>query len=260
GNSCIENPFAPYRDDTTIIKKYKRTPEQNELLGIDESEIKQPDQQEITDEEILLFQTNCPSCNAPCDTNMKVTNIPHFKQVIIMATSCDYCGQRSNEVKSGTGISATGIRYRLTMTDISDLNRDILVSETALFSIPDIDFELSSASVGGRFTTIEGFITMIKTQLTNIIMPFSGGDSSNESSDKNKMKKFLNDIDQIISGTKFVTIVLDDPAGNCYVQNVYAPDVDPQLTLEHYERTHEENEMLGLNDIQTENYQNETAS
>ena len=27
--------------------------------------------------------------------------IPHFKEVIIMATTCDSCGHRTNEVKSG---------------------------------------------------------------------------------------------------------------------------------------------------------------
>lgn len=27
--------------------------------------------------------------------------IPHFKEVIVMATNCDACGERTNEVKSG---------------------------------------------------------------------------------------------------------------------------------------------------------------
>lgn len=28
-------------------------------------------------------------------------DIPHFKEVIIMATTCDSCGNRTNEVKAG---------------------------------------------------------------------------------------------------------------------------------------------------------------
>ena len=51
---------------------------------------------------------------------------------------------------------------------------------------------------------------------------------------------------------------MDDPAGNNYLQNLYAPDEDPQLTIEEYERTHEQNEELGLNDMKTENYGEET--
>ena len=55
-----------------------------------------------------------------------------------------------------------------------------------------------------------------------------------------------------------VTFIMDDPAGNNYLQNLYAPDEDPQLTIEEYERTHEQNEELGLNDMKTENYGEET--
>lgn len=50
------------------------------------------------------------------------------------------------------------------------------------------------------------------------------------------------------------TVILDDPLSNSYIQNTWAPDVDPNLTEEDYERTFDQNEELGLNDIQTENY------
>ena len=37
-------------------------------------------------------------------------------------------------------------------------------------------------------------------------------------------------------------------------QNICAPDEDPEMTVEHYERSFAQNEMLGLNDIKTEGY------
>jgi zinc finger protein len=243
------------------IKKYRRTSAQNALFGITDEEAladseSHVDKTDSIKDEILTFGTNCPNCNVPCDTNMKVTQIPHFKEVIIMATSCDACGQKSNEVKSGTGIAEDGIRYRLVMNDASDLNRDILVSETSSFSIPDLDFELSSSkSIGGRFTTLEGIFTTLKTQLTTIIMPFHGGDSYDSKKAKNPMSAFVDDISLILAGEKFVTVVLDDPAGNCYLQNVCAPEPDPQLTVEHYSRSDEQNELLGINDMVLENYE-----
>ncbi len=259
GNSFIENPKAPHRDEQLTVKKYRRTPEQNSLLGITEEDVRAEaalDAENSIKDEILTFGTNCPFCEAPCDTNMKVTNIPHFKEIIVMATSCDVCGNKSNEVKSGTGIAAQGIRYRLVMNDPIDLNRDILVSETSSFAIPDLDFELSSSrSIGGRFTTLEGIFTTLKSQLTSIIMPFSGGDSHNSNSDKNGMKLFIEHVSAILAGEEFVTVVLDDPAGNCYLQNICAPEPDPQLTVEHYQRTDEQDEYLGLNDMKVEDYE-----
>ena len=43
-----------------------------------------------------------------------------------MATTCDACGHRDNEVKSGTGVADKGTRIELQLTDTSDLTRDIL--------------------------------------------------------------------------------------------------------------------------------------
>lgn len=35
------------------------------------------------------------------------------------------------------------------------------------------------------------------------------------------------------------TIVLDDPAGNCFIYNPSAPLADPQITIDEYERNEE---------------------
>jgi len=51
-----------------------------------------------------------------------------------------------------------------------------------------------------------------------------------------------------------VHLILDDAAGNSYLQNIYAPDPDPEMKVEQYERSFEQNELLGLNDMKTENY------
>ena len=58
--------------------------------------------------------------------NLYLTDIPFFKQVVIMATVCDVCGKRDNEVKGGSGIEPTGTRITLRLTDATDLSRDIL--------------------------------------------------------------------------------------------------------------------------------------
>jgi len=60
---------------------------------------------------------------------------------------------------------------------------------------------------------------------------------------------------QLISGKENFTIILEDPIANSYVQNYYAPDPDPNMQVEEFERTFEQNENLGLNDIKTENYE-----
>jgi len=47
-----------------------------------------------------------------------------------MATNCEFCGYKDNEVKSGAAISEQGKRITLRCEDREDLSRDILkVSE-----------------------------------------------------------------------------------------------------------------------------------
>lgn len=39
------------------------------------------------------------------------------------------------------------------------------------------------------------------------------------------------------------------------LQNVYAPEQDPEMTVEKYKRSFDQNEDLGLNDMKTEGYE-----
>jgi len=69
------------------------------------------------------------------------------------------------------------------------------------------------------------------------------------------MEEFNRKLDDIITGkTLGVVIILNDPAGNSYLQNVYAPESDPEMEIVHYERSYEDNEELGINDMKLENY------
>jgi zinc finger protein len=60
-----------------------------------------------------------------------------------------------------------------------------------------------------------------------------------------------------INGEVKFTIILEDPLASSYVQSFTAPEPDPQIKIEDYERTDEEKESLGLNDMKTEGYEEE---
>ncbi|XP_056365487.1 zinc finger protein ZPR1 [Oenanthe melanoleuca] len=259
GNSFVENPQAPQRDEALLVTHYRRSPQQAALLGLEGEEVdaKLPDAAEDLRDEVLQFNTNCPECNAPASTNMKLVQIPHFKEVIIMATNCDSCGHRTNEVKSGGAIEPQGTRITLRITDPSDMTRDILKSETCSVEIPELEFELGMGALGGKFTTLEGLLKDIRDLVEK--NPFTLGDSSTPSR-TGKLQEFIGKLQDIIEGKAQAHFIMDDPAGNSYLQNVYAPEEDPELRVQRYERTFEQNEELGLNDMRTEGYEPEAAS
>merc|ERR1711963_573962 len=274
GNSYVENPQAPKADPFTDVQQYFRSVDENRQLciyeGNETDEMRTSEKIEVNSEqnptekdntidlenEVLTFPTNCPDCNAPSSTNMKVTKIPFFKEVVIMATTCDVCGHKTNEVKSGGGIEPTGTKIILKVTGGFDLSRDVLKSKTASIEIPEIEFEMGSHAIGGRFTTLEGLLENVLEKIENNPMASFGalpGDSA-KTETQNKMDEFKRKLKEMISGNKTFTFILDDPAGNSYLQNLYAPDDDPEMIIEKYERTFDQNEDLGLNDMKVENY------
>lgn len=98
-----------------------------------------------------------------------------------------------------------------------------------------------NTSGSGKYTTIEGLIEDIKKQLFQS-NPFLGGDSDGRNL-KNSLTEFIKKFDNPIG----LTIILDDPTGNSYVEKSDSSEM--------YVRTFDQNEELGLNDIKTENYE-----
>ncbi|KAI9360763.1 ZPR1 zinc-finger domain-containing protein [Zopfochytrium polystomum] len=292
GNSYIENYFAPAPDPALLIRYYPPHPPpwRNAQPALApsatatttttsttaettttattpaEGDTSNNTTNDDDDFAVHVFPGNCSRCNAPSETRMRIVSIPYFKEVVIMATNCDVCGYKSNEVKAGGAISAKGKRIILKVTDEEDLNRDVLKSETCGLRIPELDLELTTGTLGGRFTTLEGLLRQVHDELVSVSGNSAGRDGNfavGDSADavrKRAFAKFLAKLESAIElrgegGKKGYTLILDDPLANSYLQNPYAPDEDPNMTVEFYERTNEENEFLGLNDMVTEGYE-----
>ncbi len=96
---------------------------------------------------------------------MCVATIPYFKEIIIMAYTCEVCGHRSTEIKQGGGISEKGSKITFSVQNPEDINRDIFKSESTFLEIPELEFELQPGTLGSMYTTIEGIMTKIVEHL-----------------------------------------------------------------------------------------------
>ncbi|XP_041005273.1 zinc finger protein ZPR1-like [Juglans microcarpa x Juglans regia] len=201
-------------------------------------------------EEVMTFPSTCGGCASRCETRMFVTHIPYFQEVIVMASICDACGYRSSELKPGGRIPEKGKRISLTVNNVNDLSRDIIKSDTAGVKIPELDLELASGTLGGVVTTVEGLITKISESLERV-HGFTFGDSLDESK-RSKWQEFKAKLNKLLSLEEPWTLILDDALANSFVAPV-TEDIkdDLQLAFEEYERSWEQNEELGLNDIDT---------
>jgi len=242
GNSYVQSLNAPSIDQDLEIIHYTRTRDQNLLLGIAD---RQPELSEVEEnigrDEVMQFPTNCSECRAPCFTNMKLVEIPHFKEVILMATNCDSCGHRTNEIKSGAGIEEKGVEVRHKIKTEADLKLEAVKSDSCVVKVIELELEVISAS-SGKYTTVEGICQDIIERL-EMSYPYMFGDSAEES-----VREKLNNIYAKLRSPVGLTIVLDDPTGNSYIENADS--------VRKYDRSFEQNEELGLNDMKTENYSN----
>ncbi|KAJ1340637.1 hypothetical protein BSLG_004731 [Batrachochytrium salamandrivorans] len=220
GNSYIENPEAPKPDAHLQTTHYKRTREQIEAMGYNYEE--EVDELPLN-EQVHIFPGNCSNCHVPSDTKMHML----------------------------------GKKITLLVTDIEDLSRDILKSETCNLSIPEIDLELGTGTLGGRFTTVEGILVQVLNDLKGRT-GFGSGDSAAKDT-KMRFQGFLEKLQKVIDMEYGpVTLILDDPMANSHLQNPYAPDNDPNMTVETYERTWDQNEAYGINDMKVEGYETTT--
>ena len=128
--------------------------------GIDFSKPLNEDQDDVK-KEVMKFEADCYACTAPGYVKMCIATIPFFKEIIIMAFSCESCGHKSTEIKQGGGISEHATKIVFNVTSEDDLNRDIFKSDTCLFEIPELGLELQPGTLGSVYTTVEGLLDKV---------------------------------------------------------------------------------------------------
>ena len=188
---------------------------------------------------------------------MCCTDVPHFKEVILMGFSCDECGWKNVEVKGGGAVPPNGTITELRFTPglgeacEEDLGRDVIKGDTASVEIPELELALDQGSLGGMYSTVEGLLNTIKDRLEEIDpLGVQGGDSLDVGR-RGAMAEFMAKLDACIEGSIPFTLRLVDPMANTWIHSSALAEgrEDPRLTHTAYTRSHEENLDLGLLDM-----------
>ncbi|KAL5229784.1 hypothetical protein ABZP36_028560 [Zizania latifolia] len=201
-------------------------------------------------EEVDTLPSTCGACGTECVTRFFATKIPYFREVIVMATTCDMCGYRNSELKPGGEIPAKGKKITLHVQNTRDLTRDVIKSDSAGVKVHELELELASGTLGGIVTTVEGLIVKICDALERI-HGFQLGDSTLEWK-KKKWEDFKDRLSKLLSLQEPWTLIMDDGLAASFVAPATdSLEDDSQLTIEEYQRSWEQNEELGLNDMDT---------
>jgi ZPR1 zinc finger protein len=192
--------------------------------------------------EITVLKSLCMACMDQGVTRLLLTRIPFFRDVIIMSFECEHCGFRSSEVQPAE-VQEKGCRFEVHLTTPRDLNRQLVKGDKAAVTLPELDFEIPAITQAGVFTTIEGLLDRAVENLASTQVLRRAVDEASADA----VEGFLDRLRAVREGrTLPFTLILDDPSGNSFVENPYAPKSDPGMRIRNYQRTAEQNEQLGL--------------
>ena len=211
---------------------------------------------------------------------MLLTVIPYFREVIVMSFRCEHCGNSNTEIQQAGEIQrkqtpgwdipeadmacallciAKGCMHTVHVLDPSDLNRQVVKSNSCTVTIPEVSLTIPASR--GQLTNIEGILRDTVRDLSldqpvrkvmepeahdkiqtiidrlNGCLPDDGEEEEEHAVGEIKPKgprKF----------TPF-TFKLDDPAGNSFVSFV-GSTADAKWSMRVYNRTREQNVALGL--------------
>ena len=203
------------------------------------------------------LESYCVSCGESGTTTFLRRNIPFFHDVIIASFSCPHCGFRSTSLNT-VDFAERGSRYELKVTQPKDFDREIIRTEYAAISIPELELEIpANLERKGEINTIEGVITSIIDSLNQlqpvrkVCSPFFLNSLLSVKIQQpelaTKIDEFIGRLQKLLERTTPFTFIIDDPTGNSFVENPLAPQQDPQMKFTSYIRSREQCEFLGLN-------------
>jgi len=213
----------------------------------------------------IIHDCYCPACEeSVATTTVLLKNIPFFRETVVMALCCPKCHFRNSQVTFGGEIRSKGERMCLKVTNERDLDRQIVKSEFATVSIPSLQLDIPAATQQGSVSTLEGFLKRtafnLESQqperlklgdlnnfyrcqhvLERLRYLVEGDDVTNDDDDDDNNKEQDDD------RARFpFDIVLDDPSGNSFIENLNAPSRDPHLSIHAYQRSPTQDMALGL--------------
>ncbi|RAL01286.1 zinc finger-containing protein ZPR1 [Aspergillus ibericus CBS 121593] len=189
---------------------------------------------------VMQVESMCMNCHDNGVTRLLLLRVPFFRDIILESFECEHCHFKNNSIKSAGQIQEKGAKYTLEVENETDMQRQVIRSDTSIFKIETLGIEMPKGA--GQLTTVEGIIQTIYESL-----------SSEQPLRKEQAPELHDALVPIIDKLQKImdrdgypfTISLDDPTGNSWIAPT-TQDSGNKYKRRDYPRTHEQNEELGI--------------
>ena len=142
------------------------------------------------------------------------------------------------------------------MRDKTDLSRQVVRSEHATVKIPEIELEIPHGS-SGQVTTVEGILNRIIEGLNQDQPVRKHMDPEGAAQIDDYVRKVE---EELLTLNSCFHLILNDPTGNSFVENLQAHKIDPYMEIQQFNRSKEENHRLCIYEKEELREEGEIAS
>lgn len=194
----------------------------------------------------------CSECYGIGRGKLEKRDVAGFREIIVRAFECEDCGFKSDEVQLAGQYDSQGVRLRLVVPlgDAATLGRQVLKSDTATISVPELEFEIGA----GSYVPFAGNLTTVADVLMQACKNLNMNQAERRAADADtagKIDAFIQELEEYAAGQHAFTFEIEDPAGNSFISGAdgspaNAASGDPQLTVERFDRTPAQESRMGL--------------
>lgn len=111
------------------------------------------------DEQLNQIESLCVECGENGTTKLLLTQIPHFKQVVVISFECPHCGNTNNELQDAQRIEEKAVRYEVKCTSqkVYTFTMFCLIIKLIVLSFSGFDATSGEDSVGSHTNTRNRF-------------------------------------------------------------------------------------------------------
>jgi len=206
------------------------TPQVFAPLSADEDDMQHP----------TVVESMCMNCHEDGTTKLLLVLIPFFREVVVASFECPHCAYRNSELQLAAEIQEHGVHIELHVTKVEDVSRQVVKSERATVTIPEIEFEIPAGV--SNLSTVEGFLTeaadnLEKDQPVRVAM---------DPDTAAKVEAIIQRLRGLAAFSEPFTLIVDDCSGNSFIEHHAAPGQDPAIKFKKYRRSQQQDVDLGL--------------
>jgi len=151
----------------------------------------------------------CPYCNTEIKYIYKTENIPYFSDILIISAICPSCGYKF--VDTQLLKQSDPARYTMAVESVDDVDVRVVRSMSASIEIPELGVRIDPGPA------CEGFISNVEGVLDRIEKVVKGALNWGTDEEKENARILLDRIAAVKCGSFPITIILEDPSGNCAI-------------------------------------------